>query len=227
VTTIATWNVGDGKDASKADGLDRLARHGADVIGLQECGDREQMLKRWCEQNGWEMFAGSLPGAPSVPILSNPRAVKATHSGTTPATPATFVGRAGAGPSTMKPKVWNRVRFAADGVEVVVINGHLVPSVYLPRRRKLARRQIAVLAEMVERREGKVPVVAVGDFNMKPGDRLTKPLRALGMRQRTHDATHGRRTIDLIWTLGCDGRAEVVGMPSDHRAVVFNLKEKS
>jgi len=225
---IATWNVGDGSEETKSRGLDRLAAAalGCDVICLQEAGDRQRLLGRWCTANGWHCWLGTEAGSHSVPILWNPRTVTAKQKGTTPATPATRVGPLGAGPSTMKPKVWNRVRFTSGGVPVVVINGHIVPSVYLPKRRALARRHIAVLAQMVERRQGRVPVVAVGDFNMKPGDRLTKPLRKFGMKQRTRQPTHGNRLIDHVWTLDCDGRTEVIAMPSDHRAVVLTIKEK-
>lgn len=224
---IATWNLGDGSDDTKARGLDRLVEHGADVICAQEAGDRQRLLATWCNKNAWHAWLGNEAGAPSVPILWNPKTVTAWNKGTTPATPATNVGKLGAGPSVMKPKVWNRVRFTSAGKPVVVINGHVVPSVYLPRRRALAKRHIAVLAEMARRRKGKVPVVAVGDFNMKPGDRLARPLRRVGMRQRTRRPTHGSRTIDHVWTLGCDGRTEVLPMPSDHRAVLFTLREKS
>ena len=225
---VATWNVGDGPDSAKAGGLTRLFNLGCDVIALQEAGDRKHMIDAWCERQGWQAWLGEGPGAASVPILWNPRTARAMVTGTTPATSPTRVGRRGAGPSTMKAKVWNRVRFATDDGPLVVINGHIVPSVYLPARRALARRQIAVLAAMVRRRKGRVPVVAVGDFNMRASDHLTLPLRDLGMTQHTHAPTHGRRTIDLVWTLGVDGRAEVVDTKaSDHKAVVFSTKEKS
>lgn len=225
MTTLATWNVGNRSDNWVARGLVTLVkRHGVDVMGLQECGDRKHVLEEFCRRAGWNAWYGDgSPGAASVPILWNPRTVRALVTGTTDATPSTHVGQAGAGPSKMKPKVWNRVRFGAGEHRgpFVFINGHVVPSVYLPPRRRLARRHIAVLAEMVERRKGRVPVIAVGDFNMRPTDSLTKPLRQLGMTQRTKAPTHGRRTIDHVWTLGVTGHAEVVDMPSDHRAVLF------
>lgn len=226
---IATWNLGNRPDAIvRHSGLDRLRFRGVDVLALQEAGDRKPLLDAWCAETGWHAWFGDgSSGAASVPILWNPRTVRARVTGTTDATPPTHVGSAGAGPSKMKAKVWNRVRFTDDGGPLVVINGHVVPSVYLPRRRDLARRHIAVLAQMVKRRKGRVPVIAVGDFNMKPRDRLTKPLRELGMRQRTKRPTHGRRTIDHVWTLGVDGDTEVVSMPSDHDAVIFTTKEKS
>lgn len=230
---VATWNVGDGPDATKARGLAALVKRGADVLGLQECGDRGDLLEEFCARTGWDMWPGVGPGAASVPILWNPRTVRKEVAGTMPATPPTHVGRPGAGPDTMKAKVWNRARFISIsesdrgefGTPFVFINGHIVPSVYLPPRRRLARRQVDVLAGVVRRRKGRVPIVAVGDFNMAPGHPLARPLRELGMTQRTRSATHGRRLIDHTWTLGVSGVASVVDMPSDHRAVLLTLKE--
>lgn len=222
---IATFNLGDGPDFAKSGGLTRLRERDVDIIGLQEAGDRHRMIDRWCEFTGWRAWFGEGPGAASVPILWNPRTVRARHTGTTPATPATKVGPFGAGPSTMKAKVWNRARFASDAGTVAVINGHIVPSIYLPKRRRLAEQQIDVLAEMVQRRKGKVPVVAIGDFNMKAHHDLADPLRELGMVQRTKQPTHGNRIIDHVWTLGIKGDVDVLEMPSDHRAAILTIKE--
>ncbi len=223
---VATWNVGDGHDAVKQQGLARLVKNGADVICLQECGDRQKMLDAFCDRTGWSIYYGSKHGAPSVPILWNPKTVRASGFGTREATPATHVGRAGAGPSVMKPKVWNHIRFVGGGTVLVVINGHVVPSVYLPKRRELARKHLAVLADMVEwRARLDRAVVAVGDFNMRPRNPLTKPLRKLGMTQRTKAPTHGRRTIDHVWTLDVDGSVTVLEMPSDHNAALLTVKE--
>lgn len=226
MTTVATWNLGDGADQTKARGLDRLVHHGADIICLQEAGDRGRLLNRWCEMTGWHAWLGEGPGASSVPILWNPKAVRSRVTGTTPATPATNAGRLGAGPAVVKAKVWNRVRFGTDDGALVVINGHLPASLYLPKRRALARRQVDVLEQMVAKRKGHVPVVATMDGNAKASDRLWRPLRALGMEQHTTRPTHGRRTIDLIWSLGITANsAQVIDMPSDHRAALIHIKE--
>lgn len=220
---VATWNVGSRKDNDVARGLVKLVKSGVDVAGLQECGDRGDLLNEFCKRTGWQMWPGDgSPGASSVPILWNPRTVRARVTGTNEATGPTWAP--GRGPDRVKAKVWNRVRFTdADG-PVVVVNGHLPASLYMPGRRRIARRQVAVLERMVEQRAGHVPVVALMDANSKPTDRLWKPLRQLGMVQRTHQPTHGRRTIDLVWTHGIAGRAEVLDMPSDHNAVVFETR---
>jgi len=232
VTTVATWNVGDGLDAAKMHGLVKLVKHDADVIGLQECGDRKRLIDEFCERTGWHAWMGDgSPGAPSVPILWDPRTVKALHMDTRPATPATDTGRLGAGPNVVKPKVWNKVRFETEApADLLVINGHGPASIWARRRRALARTMIEVGADIVEHREipvekDRVDVVLVGDLNMRPGHSLTRPLRELGMTQRTHEPTHGRRTIDHVWTLGCSGVTTVLDMPSDHRAVLLTVKE--
>lgn len=220
---VATWNVGNRGDASVLHGLTHLARE-ADVLCLQECGDRKNVLGEFCGRQGWMIWLGEGPGASSVPILWNPKVVTARVKGTNPATKPTNAGKRGAGPNVVKAKVWQRVRFTEGKRAVVVINGHLPASLYLPGRRRLGKRMIAVLADMVRQRKGKVSVIAVGDFNSKPSSSLLNPLRKLGMTQRTHAPTHGRRTIDLVWTLGVGGVVEVIGMPSDHRAVVLSVK---
>lgn len=224
---VATWNVGDGIDAVKVHGLVKLRKHGADVIGLQECGDRGRMIDQFCDRTGWHAWLGDgSPGASSVPILWNPRTVHATHTGTRDATDPTNTGRKGAGPDVVKAKVWNKVRFEVDDADDLVINGHGPASIWWPPRLTLAKRYVAELADLVEHREepiadNRVDVIAVMDGNAKPTHRLWQPLRELGMVQRTHEPTHGRRTIDLVWTLGCVGRVQVLDMPSDHNAALF------
>lgn len=227
MTAVATLNCGDGPDSAKARALDRLVHHGADVIGLQEAGDRARLLGRWCEASGWHCWLGDKEGSASTPILWDPTAVRVTHQGTTPATDAKDAGPLGVGPNVVKAKVWNHVRVRPHNDDIdpfVFINGHLPASLWAPRRRALGHDQIAVLVDMVERREDRIDVVAVGDFNCRDNSRVVKPLHRLGMHQHTHAPTHGRRTIDLTWTLGVGGRAEVVTVPSDHRAVVLTLR---
>lgn len=221
---VATANLGNGSDAKVRNGLTRLKARGVQVAGLQEAGDRRRAIESWCRENKWDAFWGDgSPGASSTPIIYD-RALDVSNKGTREATPRTYAGKAGAGPSTVKRKVWNHLRVDGDGPPFVFISGHLPASLYLPGRRRLGKKMIAVLADMVKHREGKVAVIAVGDFNSKPSALLLRPLRKLGMKQRTKGATHGRRTIDLVWTLGVEGRTEVVDVNSDHRAVVLSIK---
>ena len=51
---VASWNCGDGHDVVKQHGLVKLIKHGADVICLQECGDRQRMIEQFCERTGSE-----------------------------------------------------------------------------------------------------------------------------------------------------------------------------
>jgi hypothetical protein len=231
----ATWNIGDGKDDLKERGLTRLLQHGADIIGLQEAGDREKMIKHWCHDHGWHLWLGEGPGASSVPIIWNPEVVKRLNTDTWPATPPTNTGRLGVGPSMVKAKVWNKVRFEIlddqDPTDLLFVNGHGPASVWAPKRRRLAEDWVGELADRLEHRERSIDddqadVLVVMDGNAKPGDRLWVPLRQLGMHQHTHDPTKGGRTIDLTWTLGCTGSTEVIPMPGDHRAAIFTKKEK-
>jgi exonuclease III len=109
--TVASWNMGDGPDVRKAAGLDRLAHHGADVICLQEAADRVQVIARWAAASGWDVWAGDgRPGAASVPILWRASVLEVVTEGSRTATPAQWIGAAGAGPARAKAKVINRVR---------------------------------------------------------------------------------------------------------------------
>jgi len=223
--SIVSLNLGSRSDDVVLDWLVGASRSGVYAFGLQEAGDRQRMLGRFCDITGWHCWAGDgSPGAETTPILWDPDAVGVTAQGTRKATNATYTGRRGAGPSTVKAKVWNHVRVHGDGDPFVLINGHLPASLYLPKRRALAKRQVAVLAEMVERKADRIAVVVVGDFNARPSSLLFRPLRRAGMRQHTKAATHGRRTIDLTWTLGRGGRTQVIHAPSDHRAVRLDLR---
>jgi hypothetical protein len=227
VTAAASFNLGNRPDRDVARGLDRIVSHGADIMGLQEAGDRTRLLLSWCTSSGWSYFGGNgEDGAPSTPIIWNPAAVRVSHKGTRPATPATDCGRLGAGPNVVKPKVWNHIHVdRPDGDPFVHINGHLPASLYLPRRRALAKKQVAVLAGMVaDRKRHGIDVVLTMDGNCGEHDPLWRPLKQLGMKQHTKAPTHGRRCIDLTWTLGVGGRAEVVTVPSDHKAVVLSLR---
>lgn len=229
MTTIATANLGNHSDSHVREGLDRLAKQ-AWVIGCQEAGDRHRMLDRFRMDQGWEMhYEAKQEGATATPILWNPFKVEATHGGCRPATKSTNCGRLGAGPNTVKAKVFNHVRvrpITGDKPDdpFVFINGHWPASLYLPCRRALGRRMVAILDDMVENREDMVDVVAVGDFNMTPRDPLTRPLREREMVQHTDFPTHGLRTIDHVWTLG--RRAEAYpfkGSYSDHHWVLADL----
>jgi hypothetical protein len=229
VTTIATANLGNRSDPEVRKGLELLAKQ-AWVVGVQEAGDRDRMLARFCLDTGWEKYNGNEDGANSTPILFNPLKVEITNQGSRHATPATNCGRLGAGPNVVKPKVFNFVRVKPIAEEkhsddpFVFINGHWPASLYLRCRRALARNMIADLVDMVENREDKIDVIAVGDFNMIPRSPLTKPLRKQGMIQRTDFRTIDIRTVDHVWTL--DRRAEARPFErkfSDHRWVLADV----
>lgn len=226
MTISAQANLGNGHDEAVRRILTTLAAKGALVIGCQEAGDRGKVIDHWCKTWGWEAFYGEGKGASSTPIIWDKR-VKATHLGTRPGTSATNTGKFGAGPNVVKAKVLNHGRFHEPGHKpFVLINMHNPASLYLPRRRALARKLVADAANMVKRREGHIEVRVVGDMNCRPNALVMRPLRKAGLKQRTKGRTHGARTIDHVWT-NTPGRGKPVVIPSDHRGVLFIPKKEN
>lgn len=219
MTRSAQANLGNGSAADVRRILTILKDEGAKVIGLQEAGDRGAVIVQWCRDNGWDGHFGEGEGASSTPIIWD-KHVKATHLGTRPGTDATDTGKLGAGPNVVKAKVLNHGRFEEPGHDpFVLINFHNPASLYLPRRRALAKQLMAEAGDMVERREERIEVRVVGDANCRPSARVMRPLRKAGLRQCTRGRTHDARTIDHCWA--DDGRGEPVVIPSDHRGVVY------
>lgn len=201
---VAAANLGNRGDAAVMRGLLDYANRVC-VIGMQEAGDRHPMLNRFCKDSGWRMYySAEVEGSASVPILWNPDRVVASQQTVRPATGATDCGSCGAGPDTVKAKVWNKVRFhprTRDG-SFVLINGHLPASLHCKCRKRLGRDMIEELADMFARREGRLRVVATMDGNSSSWMPIWRPLRATGARQWVRFPTLGRRSVDMIWTLG-------------------------
>lgn len=231
MAVVATANLGNRPNAVVARGLDRLAEQ-AWVIGVQEAGDRHEMLNRFCKNANWEMHYGTAEGSGSTPILWNPALVHVNHEGTRKATPATYCGPGGAGPNLVKAKVFNHIRvkplkdsaYNHNLDPFSFVNGHWPASLYLPCRRNLGRQMVNVLDDMLERRDERIDVVMVGDFNQRPTSIQLKVLRAQGAHQWVHFATHGNRLIDHVWTLHRRANARPFkGTYSDHRWVLADI----
>lgn len=225
MTPVATANLGNASDVKLLAGLIALAEV-ADVIGVQEAGDRRHVIEQFCQHTGWIVCFGETDGAPSVCILWNPRAVVGSHAHTRPCTATTDCGHCGVGPDHVKAKVWNKVRIDPRNGDdpFVFINGHLPASLYCQCRNHIGNVMITEADDMVARHEGKIDVVLVCDGNSRAWSRRWKPLRMRGMKQHTWFPTHGLRIIDLTWVLGRKAKAvRFKGKFSDHRWVILRL----
>lgn len=226
MTPVATANLGSRSDDVVLRGLLLLSEQ-VDAIGVQESGDRLHLIARFCKTTGWRVFFGDLDGSASVAILWNPKKGVVSQQATRPATEATDCGKCGAGPNKVKAKVWNKVRFhPKNGDEsFVFINGHLPASLYCKCRKRLGKEMIGELADMFERREGRIRVVAVCDGNSFSWMPIWKPVRKTGAKQWVKFPTLRLRSIDQMWTLGVK-RAKAKRFKkkfSDHRWVILQV----
>jgi endonuclease/exonuclease/phosphatase (EEP) superfamily protein YafD len=133
---IATYNTAAATKTKRAVAdIQRLAAV-SDVVTLQEMGSWERRTAVAsslvdCETCTFDGFipVAAVPG--STPILWSSERFRLKESGTRQVTEDTFVGRAGAGPSTLRAKYINYVllRDRATGVKFYVLNNHAVPTV--------------------------------------------------------------------------------------------------
>lgn len=194
--SVATLNLGHGSAAAVKQSLNRARDMGFLVIGCQEGGDRELVLKEWCRVSGYVYFPGDgSPGAASTPILYA-RTLKVTGRGTKFGSAAQNWGDHGAGDATGKRKVINYIKIVGGWT---ITNSHLVPSAsYAKNRRPAYIEYMDNLMEFLRDQRGYV--VAVGDYNAQPNFFLLARMRKWGNQiswGSTHD--HYKQPIDHIW----------------------------
>jgi endonuclease/exonuclease/phosphatase (EEP) superfamily protein YafD len=155
-----------------------------DVVTLQEMANpkkRKKIRARYIDCEGC-VWGANMPGPPvpgETPVLYRTDRFDLVESGTVKVSDATYVGKAGAGPSTINAKYVNWVRLTDErtGRTVYVLNNHTVPSVQgksggpnrrAPKRLKLYRKHMSGLQSLVrdisENRWGLVFVT--GDLNV-------------------------------------------------------------
>jgi endonuclease/exonuclease/phosphatase (EEP) superfamily protein YafD len=183
---------------------------------------------------GWTTFVGE---DPALTISWRDDLLRMVDSGAHWAYDDTYVGRWGAGPSTLRA-AWDPVvtlESRQTGERVAVMAVHLAPSVTRrrpilakpraswERRREVYRDEVAMIAR-VAGSTAESPFVVVGDFNAPPTFELLDPLRDARLRTVRTDPTHGRRQIDLAWARGCDlSFMSTTRTPSDHRAISWRI----
>jgi len=192
---IVTYNAGAklGVDTALED-LAKLMARDPDVIALQEMASPEKRraireLYIDCEGCVW---GANMPGPPvpgETPVLYRTDRFELKDYGSVQVTEPTYVGKAGAGPSTINAKFVNWVRLSdlRSGRPVYVLNNHTVPSVQAksggPNRRfderlKLFRKHMRGLQSMVRdvTAQGWGLVFVTGDLNVNfRRDRVLSP----------------------------------------------------
>lgn len=163
--------------------LRHLTETGVDIISLQEMGSRVRrdavrakiLACRTCHFAAY-MPEPAMEGA--TPILYRSWKFDLRAEGSKRVADRTFVGRAGAGPTTLPANYLNyvKLRERRTGRAVWVLNSHAVASVQddagrpnenYPRRLALYRHHMRVLKAMVSRLKGPhVSVFITGDLNV-------------------------------------------------------------
>jgi endonuclease/exonuclease/phosphatase (EEP) superfamily protein YafD len=192
---IITYNAGAKLKVSTAmNDLKSIMAKSPDVITLQEMASakkRKKIREKYidCYDCVW---AANMPGPPvpgETPILYRTDRFDLVESGSVKVTDPTYVGKAGAGPSTINAKYvnWVRLRDERTGRTVYVLNNHTVPSVQgksggpnkrAGKRLDIYRKHMGGLQDLVrgisENRWGLVFVT--GDLNVNyRRDRALKP----------------------------------------------------
>jgi endonuclease/exonuclease/phosphatase (EEP) superfamily protein YafD len=189
---IATYNSAAGTKTNRAVADIQRLTATSDVVALQEMGSwarRSAVASSLvdCESCTFDGFMpiAAVPG--STPILWNSERFGLKESGTRQVTQDTFVGRAGAGPSTLRAKYINYVllRDRATGVKFYVLNNHAVPTVQgkgggangqHPKRLELYRQHMEGLKALItELAAPNRAVFVTGDLNVNyRRDRIVK-----------------------------------------------------
>lgn len=226
--TVATLNV---SPKTTADRLvyycTRYIHDKASVLGLQETTNRrDDALKEGLP--GWTVWDHPLSDPGAQPIAFDPKVWTLVGDGSRMVTDDTFVGKEGAGPSTLRSKwiQWVTLENNRSGKEINFFNSHLVPSIYLDVRDDMHEAFIGELVRWVKRIPGRT--VALGDWNATWEHPNMAPLRKVMKLGNPDGATHGNRQIDLIMHRGrlqkIDGKVLPRLVARDHRGVLVRYK---
>lgn len=192
---IITYNADAQLDPETAlQDLERLMGRDPDVIALQEMASpdkRRAIREKYIDCEGC-VWGANMPGPPvpgETPVLYRTDRFELKDSGSVQVTEPTYVGKRGAGPSTINAKYINWVRLTdlRSGRPLYVLNNHTVPSVQAksggpnrnaPERLKLLRKHLrgvqTLVREITDKNWGLVFVT--GDLNVNfRRDRVLAP----------------------------------------------------
>lgn len=240
--TAATLNLGDASDADLASNIATLARdRGVTVLGLQEAGDRADLLAKVRDRAGmasWRWCRPDDPGAPSVPIMYDSDVWSLeTACGGFLAVESRYLGPGGAGPDESKPKFVTAfvLHHRASGRNVRVLNTHFIPSARRndlsdaekQRRVQHVKDHVAALVDRIGRpATHPMPVVLMGDLNGPGSWPLLQPLKDIDLVGWSTEPTHdGGESLDHVVRRNLVNVSRAyVGTASDHKAVVNRLE---
>jgi endonuclease/exonuclease/phosphatase family metal-dependent hydrolase len=190
---IATYNTEAGvTTANSLADISKLAAQGADIITLQEMGSGARRAAVTaalvdCSMCAYEAYMPADAPMNSTPILFKWSKFRLEGTGTKQVSEATYVGKNGAGPSTLRAKYINYVqlRERATGQEVYILNNHAIPSVQgksggpdqtYPARLALYKQHMDGLKALItELKATGAAVFATGDLNVNyRRDRIVK-----------------------------------------------------
>lgn len=220
---ITTWNSGARHvkaENTRAD-IQRIIAKRPLMLGMQEMGEKSayNTAARLLKDAGYTMGHTSDSHTP-IACIGKP-----VRRGSFFLTPRTYVGPAGAGPSTLKAKYieWQHIRY--NSLNIIHGNVHLAPSIYIPVRHQLHDRQVARIIEWARAAKKDYDYVFLtGDFNA-----LASQMPKLNniLQHNTPTPTHGRRAIDYVYGSVHPTGVTVIDTHSDHRALTAMATLKS
>ena len=242
VARVLVYNMHAGKDATGVDNLQRIATLvdsvDADIVLLQEVDrnttrsgrvDQPATLARLTGRH--VAFGKSLDyqgGEYGIAILSR---WPITSDTTLPLPIDPPQPRSG---GSYEPRAALRVTIAAPGGPLAVVNTHLDASGDDRWRRQEIRTVIAIVDSL---RSRGVPTLAGGDINSTPESEVQATARGAGLRDAwsacgsgaglTYPADSAVKRIDYLYLTGsatCSGAAVITSQASDHRPVLFIVR---
>lgn len=201
---LTTYNVGNKPDEQVGVDLVELTKREPYLIGLNEVGDREAVLRRVSERTGYMLVRDeSERSSGHIAALVSPHVRFEGHK-LRHVSPATKVGKNTAGARNdgiAEPKYLLATRFTVPTTREKWVVGviHLVPSAMRKgntRTRALHALQVGVLMAWLRTRRRNAALI--GDWNAEPDHWLLKVARRVAVFYG--DASHGKRSIDLMAT---------------------------
>jgi hypothetical protein len=205
---VASFNLsGPPSTAELVSDLEEMIQF-ADVIGIQEGGDRGRVYDDFLKRNpGWGAWIGTNLSQQSVGILHRKSLGNVTARSARLAVGSRYLGPRGAGGATSKPKYVMRldIMLSDSNRKVCMLNTHMIPSATRSReslgadewrrRQEHYRDHVAGLVAEINARNALLFVT--GDFNATPTYPPLDPFWAKVNIDHDFD-THGNRRIDFI-----------------------------